>query len=306
LASITENNDLFEKHNHALTNEEYLIEVAKSFKKVDFDCQKAFVEELRARLKSFILSPSSLNKYLNCPRSFLYSHILRIPVLDSDRENANYGNAIHKTLEWAITEAKEKGAYSEQEALNAAFIRNLNNQKFISQSKRNEYETRGIKSLSNYYPRFKECSPEKIFATEYALEYVSVENHFIKGFIDRIEKNNDGTFSLYDYKTGSAKPKSQIADGKDYESYLNQLRFYKFAFEILNEGSKVSQVGLVFVEEHEKNYYTELCEQDNEIIKDKILQTYKNISELKFQPIEPSEKKCNFCDYKMLCRLDII
>ena len=51
------------------------------------------------------MSSTTLNSYLNCPRDFLYSHILQIPVLEGDGEQKNYGSAVHKTLEWAIKEA---------------------------------------------------------------------------------------------------------------------------------------------------------------------------------------------------------
>ena len=130
-----------------------------------------------------------------------------------------------------------------------------------------------------------------------------MENYFIKGFIDRIEQNSDGTYSLYDYKTGSAKRKTQIVDGGDYENYLNQLRFYKFAFEIQNKGAKVTDAGLIFVEEPAENFYTKLTEADNEIIKEKILDTYKNIHELNFDPQEGNEKVCANCEYRQLCKL---
>lgn len=306
LASITERDDLFEKYNHELSKDEYSLEIGKTLSKGTFDYQKAFIDELRARLKDFILSPSALNSYMSCPRNFLYSYILRIPILDSEWEAANYGSAIHKTLEWAINEARETGNYPEQNTFNEMFIKRLGNQKFISQLKRQEYETRGVNSLTAYYPHFKQTSADRIFATEYPLEYVPVENYFIKGFIDRIELNNDGTYSLYDYKTGSAKSKSKIADGEEYEGYLNQLRFYQFAFETLHKGRYVSQVGLIFVEEHEKSYYTQLTEQDNKIIKEKIINTYENINALNFNTSEPDENKCKFCDYKQLCRLDIL
>lgn len=306
LASLTESNDLIKELNHELTDEEYSLEVAKTIIRAGYDHQRAFTDEIRGRLKDFILSPSALNSYLNCPRSFLYSYILRIPVYESEAEAANYGSAIHKTLEWAIAEAKETDKYPTENNMNEAFVKRLGKQRFLSKSKRAEYETRGINSLNSYYPRFIETTPSAVFGTEYALSYVPVENYFIKGFIDRIEKHNNGTFALYDYKTGSAKSKSQIADGKDYESYLNQLRFYKFAFEIMNEGTEVSRVGLIFVEEHDKSYYTQLCAEDNAIIKDKIIDTYRNINDLNFAPIEQDENKCKFCDYKQLCRLDII
>jgi len=306
ISSISEREDLFELFNHELSDEEYSIEVAKSLTIAQYNHKEAFVEEIKARLKDFVLSPSSLNSYLNCPRSFLYFNIINIPVMEDDWEAANYGNAVHKTLEWATKEASEKGGYPSTEVFNAEFIKKLGNQKFVSQAKRSEYEKRGLNSLGSYYPNFAQTSTDRIFDTEYRLEFVPVGNYFIKGFIDRIETNNDCTYSLYDYKTGSAKSKSQIADGKDYENYLNQLRFYKFAFEIQNVGAKVSQVGLIFVEEHEKSFFTTLTEEDNQNIKEKIISTYENINALNFEPIECNENKCKFCGYKQLCRLDII
>lgn len=306
ISSIAEREDLFERFNHELSDEEYSIEVVKSLTIAQFNHKEAFVEEIKARLKDFVLSPSSLNSYLNCPRSFLYSNIISIPVMEDDWEAANYGNAVHKTLEWATKEASEKGSYPTTDAFNTEFIKKLGNQKFVSQAKRSEYEKRGLNSLGSYYPNFAQTSTDRIFDTEYRLDFVPVDNYFIKGFIDRIETNNDCTYSLYDYKTGSAKSKSQIADGKDYENYLNQLRFYKFAFEIQNVGAKVSQVGLIFVEEHEKSFFTTLTEEDNQNIKEKIISTYENINALNFEPIECNENKCKFCGYKQLCRLDIL
>ena len=146
---------------------------------------------------------------------------------------------------------------------------------------------------------------DRIFATEFYLNHIPFDKQFIKGFVDRIEKNSDGSFELYDYKTGSAKPKTQIADGKDYEGYLNQLRFYKYAFETINQGSKVTRTGILFVEEPEKNYYIDLTDEDNKIIEDKIKYAYENILSLNFQPVEQSDSTCKFCKYKQLCNLNL-
>ena len=142
----------------------------------------------------------------------------------------------------------------------------LSLQKFESLSKRQEFEQRGEKSLDKLYKYFVEIPYHRIIATEFYLNHIPFENYFLKGFVDRIEQNSDGTFELYDYKTGSAKPKTQIADGKDYEGYLNQLRFYKLAFEIINPNAVVSKTGIIFVEEPEKNYYINLTDEDADII----------------------------------------
>ena len=124
--------------------------------------------------------------------------------------------------------------------------------------------------------------------------------NFVKGKIDRIENNNDGTFSLYDYKTGSAKPKSQIKDEGDYEGYLNQLRFYKLAFEAQNPNYKVSQAGLIFVEEPDKNFYVVLTDEDNKNIEKKLTYACEQLTAMNFEK-KQSEKSCKFCAFKQIC-----
>jgi len=306
LASVAERTDILETKNHELKQDDLSFEIVKSLRKSTVNYTETFKDELKARISNFTFSPSTLNSYLNCPRSFLYSYLLQIPVKDRESEAAYYGSAIHKTLETATTQAVKTGNYPDEEEFIEMFIKKLSAQKFETLAQRKVYEVRGEKSLREYYSNLIQTMPDRIHGLEVKLDYVPIEDYFIKGFIDRIEKNNDGTFSLYDYKTGSAKSKSQIADGKDYEHYLNQLRFYKFAFETLHAGEKVSQVGLIYVEDFSNNFYTELCEEDNSIIKEKILNSYREIHDLSFAPTEKSDKSCGYCGYQQLCKLGIL
>ena len=305
LSDAIKDENIVETFNHELTKDEFASEVAVSLTKCEFDYKTAFADEITARIKEFILSPSSLNAYLNCPRSFLYSEILKIPVYEEESYSANYGSAIHKTLELAVNYAKETGRYPTKEDFIKNFKTCLSMQKFESLSKRLELEERGEKSLEKLYKYFVEIPYQRILATEFYLNHIPFEDNFIKGFVDRIEQNSDGTFELYDYKTGSAKSKSQIADGKDYESYLNQLRFYKLAFEIINPNAKVAKTGIIFVEEPDKNYYINLTEEDNQVIKDKINYAYTNIKSLNFDPVEQNDANCHFCKYKQICSLNL-
>ncbi len=304
LSAPVNNDNIVDSYNHTMQTDDYLFELAQTIKKESFDYASSFNDEIKARIKNFIISPSSLNQYLNCPRQFLYSTVLNIPILDKDTASAHYGTAIHRTLHWAVLYAKENDRYPDYNLFEETFIRNLNSEKFESQEKRDELKERGIKSLKQYYKQMLETPYKRIFATEYSFDYVPFNNNFLKGFIDRIEKNSDGSVELYDYKTGSAKSKSQIADGKDYESYLNQLRFYKFAFEQQNPDTKVTRAGLIFVEEPHANFYINLTDADNEIIKGKIDYTYKNIQELNFEHPREEERKCEFCNYRHLCKLE--
>lgn len=306
LSKVIQNPELIEEHTLELSREDYTFEIIKSLTSKGFDYKEAFREELNSRIKDFILSPSALNCYESCPRNFLYTYILQIPTYSGDWDSANYGSTVHKTLELSIQKAKEQQHYPTREEFCETFKKNLSTQKFSTAAKRKQFEERGENKLAEFYPHFITTSPDKIFATEHYLKFVPVEGYFVKGFIDRIEKNSDGTYSLYDYKTGSAKRKSQITDGGDYENYLNQLRFYKFAFETQNPNSKVTNVGLIFVEEPSENFYTQLTEDDNRIIKEKIIEAYKGIHALNFEPVEQNDKTCKNCEYKQLCTLSLV
>ena len=303
LSEAVENNNIVETYNHELEKDEYILEVVNSMKKEPFNYSAAFKEELKARTEKFIISHSSLSAYFNCPRAFMYSNILKIPVLEAESGSANYGSAIHRTLQYAVRYAKETGRYPDLTHLEEFFDKNLDMEKFESIDVRYVYRERGKKSLKKYYKQLLETSPERIYATEYSFKFLPYKNHSIKGFIDRIEKQSDGTFAVYDYKTGEAKSKKQISDGMNYEHYLNQLRFYKFAFELEHPAATVSKAGLIFVEEPDGNFYTDLTEQDNEIITNKLDEAYEKIDALNFNPPDENERDCTFCSYKHLCKL---
>ncbi len=306
IAQVLENSkDIVKTTTHELSREDYLSEVVQSIKKCEYDYKTAFESEIKARTKEFILSPSSMNSYLNCPRSFLYSEILKIPVYDAVSDNASYGSAIHKTLENAVKRAKEAGLYPDKAEIFEDFKYNLGKQKFDSQNTRDQLVARGIKSLEGFYKNFIQIPASRIYATELYLNHVPFEDKFLKGFVDRIEKNSDGTYEVYDYKTGGAKSKTKISDGGEYENYLNQLRFYKFAFETLYNGAKVTKAGIIFAEESDKNYYITLTDEDNEIIKNKIKYVYDNIDAMNYNSAEENEETCKYCAYKEFCKLDL-
>ena len=124
--------------------------------------------------------------------------------------------------------------------------------------------------------------------------------------IDRIEKNSDGTYSLYDYKTGTPVSANQIDICGHKEGYFNQLCFYKYAYEKFS-GNKVSDVGIIYVENHAKSVYKTLTKEDMQYIENKIKEVYANIKDLKFDPIpEDKQGPCKFCAYKHLWKLDVI
>lgn len=309
LAQLEDIENIVELETHMSEEFDYYNELAKSMVQEEFNFHIAFKNELQERLNNFSLSAHSFNLYINCPRQFLYSELYQIPIIEKDSHYLNFGNSIHKTLEWALNFAVEKNTYPTKEAVKEVFYKKLETYKFETEEIYKEFIQRGENCIEKYYHHILSTPINNIFAIESRFDGIKIGKNPIKGFIDRIEKNEDGTYSLYDYKTGSAKSKSDIAEGRNYEHYYNQLRFYKLAFETKNEGSVVSKVGLIFVEEPEKNVELEITQEENNDIRQKITETLENINQMKFDPIDHKNhdsKNCQYCDYKMICKLNII
>lgn len=270
-----------------------------------FDNQKAFKNEIEERVKSVVLSPSRLNDYLSCPRKFFYVKVLGIDVEEADWDGANFGTLIHSLLERAVKVAKES-AYPTLEEILEKFRLGMDGMKFSSEAKKEKYFKQGQKLLTNYYPYFSQIPISRITDIEFSFYGVDVDGDFITGKIDRIEKNSDGTYELYDYKTGNYSSEKKIAPNEEKQNYFNQLCFYKYAYEKLT-GNKVSKVGIIYVENHEKSVDKYLTDDDMKYIETLIKDTYQNIKALKFNPIkEDKQGACKNCVYKQLCKLDLI
>lgn len=271
-----------------------------------FDNKRAFQQEIEERVKNVVLSPSRLNDYLACPRKFFYVKVLGIDVEEADWDGANFGSVVHSLLERAVKFASENGEYPKLEDILRDFNSAMDNQRFTSEARKEKYLKQGQNLFLSYYPYFSQILISRIADVEFNFYGVDINGDLITGKIDRIEKNSDGTYSLYDYKTGAAVSEKQIAVGGNKESYYNQLCFYKYAYEKLT-GNKVSQVGIIYVEEHSKSVYKTLCDLDMQYIENLIEETYMNIKALKFNPIkEDKQGVCKCCVYRHLCRLDLI
>lgn len=290
---IDYNRDLFE-------NEYY-----KFLSKDIYNNQKAFEKEIRQRVNNIILSPTRLNDYLECQRKFFYLKVLNIDIQQANWDNANYGTAIHNVLEKAVNFAFENNFYPKLEEMLEWFNQNMDNSTFTTVEKKEMFLKRGKTALSDYYPRFIETPIKSIVNVEYSFNNVEVQGNFISGKIDRIEKNKDGTFELYDYKTGTPVSAKKVEIGESREDYFNQLCFYKYAFEKLTN-KKVSKVGLIYIENHSKTIYKELGQNDMEYIENLITKAYKDIKDLQFNETAKSNDTCKYCAYKQICKLEIL
>ncbi len=190
--------------------------------------------EADALLQGFRMSASSLNKMIDCPLSFYYSNVLKVPSVSS--ESASYGTAAHNTLEWAF---KQMLDHPEQEFPSTAdlmkqFEWEMGRQR--AHLTNLQYERRlklGKLRLPQYYeirkPNWrKKVELEKNFKN---VEYKGVP---LTGTIDKIEYIDKTNVHLVDYKTSNYQSKSTKEPSKRNKyggDYWRQVVFYKILLE---------------------------------------------------------------------------
>lgn len=296
----------FEKEQFEYNDDDFMQEFVRSVSKETLDNRKVLEDAIKEQIKKIVLSPSRLNDYLKCPRRFFYIKVMGIDIEDKEWDNANFGTAMHAVFENAVRIAKKSGQYPSFEEALKLFKSLMEKVAFSTDAKREMFLKRGETALKNYYPKFVEIPSDRIENIELSLDAVQVGDDFISGKIDRIEVNKDGTYELYDYKTGMPVSEAKVAPGEEKEGYYNQLCFYKYAFEKLT-GKKVSRTGLIYVENPEKNVYKQLTSEDTAYIENKIKEVYSNIKALKFDGVcNDKSDACKYCEYKQLCHLEII
>lgn len=301
IADIQHLTDIKEYSNYDLDS--YYLELKNSIVKRNYDYKRDFKNYIDGLINDRSFSASAINTYLNCPRQYLYNNILDLQSKYAYCDALHFGSAVHKALEEGIKFTKANSNYPKSEFLIETFKKELNKMPLSSIEQRQILLKRGEIAINNYYSQFITTPINSIDSSEFLLNEKDGDYKFV-GIIDRIDKNPDGSYSIYDYKTGSAKPINKVAPNEAYENYYNQIGLYKYFFE-KKTNKKVKETVLIFPEEPTKNLSLNLNEEDIE----EILKKFKNaIDEIKKHNFEPSldKKACEYCAYKDFCALEVL
>lgn len=196
-------------------------------------------------LDGFRLSISALNSYLQCPLSFYYEYVLRIPTVSSPE--AAYGTAIHNALHRLFIAAMKTDPIElpSAEHFLSLFEYELSKQKyFLTKKVFDERLELGNRHLPIYYKARKHSWVQQLrhstVWTERPFRNVEIEGVPITGTIDKLVfQAIDGSQSLHliDYKTGKLKENRLQGQSKSQEyggNYWRQLLFYKILVEQAN------------------------------------------------------------------------
>lgn len=185
--------------------------------------------ELKPLLDKYTLSVSGLNSFLECPRSFYFETLLRIPVIK--HPSMLFGSAVHYALEKLFTQMKQQqGRFDSEEQFVQWFEEYMQGNRVAFDTDFDARIQKGRDILPLYYRKYL---PEwsRVVIVEKLIRGVNFRNVPLLGFIDKLEFNGTDV-SIIDYKTGSIE-KAMIrleppsAHNTMGGSYWRQAIFYK-------------------------------------------------------------------------------
>ncbi len=286
-------------------------------------------------LKNFCYSATAIDTYLTCPLRFHYAYVLGLEeqeVLTDEPEGKEIGEFIHSLLEesfkvFLLTEGYRHQRPKIDDEFKKKFF-SLFEQRFDSTlAKRYKAEAFLVKKVMKFYleqflffeqQRIQKDQVEQILMLEQNYEEKILINNkqiFFKYRIDRVDKLQDGSLLVIDYKTGYVPQMSKNfeIDTLSYRNIKKQIKSFQLPLyvDIIQKKLGCENVDAMFysIKEPDKPYR---LFKDTKCQKEEIMNiVYSSLSyiieeilnpEIPFYEDTDEPQNCEICSFKYLCR----
>jgi CRISPR/Cas system-associated exonuclease Cas4 (RecB family) len=269
-------------------------------------------------------SASALNVYRNCSLKFYFREILKLEEsskIASEIEFNIFGNAIHDVLEDMYKQFVGKMIDPDILKQKMTQIDGLLKNAFHKNYKGGHIATGKnyliFEVAKKYIEHFIKAETEdpstagrEIVGLEEKIEirYRVEDNEVaLKGYLDRIEKLQDQTIRIIDYKTGrvesgdlALKEWEEIADKK--KDKLFQLLFYAFLYQKKYKPAQKSELGIYSLRMRSNGLMEPKLPDDENYFEAYLTGLIREIFDpsLSFEQTS-DEQICSYCDYKDIC-----
>jgi len=272
--------------------------LVNKFEQVRFTAsvERAVIKE---RIENFILSPSAMNKYIECSMSFYIENILGVP--SPEHPSTVYGNAIHVTLKRFFFNYKN-GIFLTLDELYVYYKDYIVKRRSVIGDNEVSMKLKlGWNTLNKLYARYFMNVPNTTM-NEYKIRRIDIEGVPIKSDIDKLEFTGF-VAKVVDYKTGNlASFKKKIAPPSEKNplggDYWRQGIFYGLAFEEIAKFKEWKFGGLAFdfiSDKEVERFDIDVTYEGQELVKKLIVEVNKNIKAAKFELCDDPD--CRWCSF---------
>lgn len=242
-------------------------------------------------------SHSKLTTYQQCPQKYKFRYIDEIPPPIRSIE-LHLGTAVHSALEKLYAEARLGQVTSLDDLL--AFFREKWDEGYSPQLRivrakttARTYFDLGRQMLKDYHWTFHPFTQSATLELEEKFLFPISEDHEIRGIIDRLAKNEDGTLEIHDYKTSRRLPTpDQVANDM-------QLALYEIA--IRHRWPEAGNISLIWhYLAFDKEIKITKTPQQLETVKRNTLGLIRRVEAAESFPVQVTPL-CNWCEYKEIC-----
>ena len=257
-------------------------------------------------IEKFRMNPVALNTYIDCPRRFLYEHLVRVPRMKN--KLMQYGTAVHTALENFFRAFRSKDTLPSKEHLIEEYTQALEKE-IMPEEDFNETLKEGQETLSAYYEYYQNQFEKPLYLErDYNRILLHLDEIPLSGKIDKIERiDRERNVTVIDYKTGRPRSENEIkgltasSQGKKY--YFYQLLFYKLLLELDKDLGLEATAGVIdFVYNQNKNFQKTTITfeiEEYESFKTLLKDIYRRIRNMEFDGTN-EYPVCNECQYCQL------
>lgn len=215
------------------------------------------------------LSVSALNNYMESPLKYFFRNLVALP--EARSHFLDFGNLIHETLELYFDAAMRGMGIPDLKVLRTSFDTVLGRNVYYA-----EFEERGWNILEayvkNYHREFAIPSDNEKRVSGISFGKFGDHELLLSGVIDKITRDEDGRFTVWDYKTGRAY--SDMDKGRK-DKLKRQATFYKILLRDAFGGKyDFARAVFDFVEPNKKGEYEqavfEITDADMEQLQEEI------------------------------------
>ena len=211
------------------------------------------------KLERLVISPTALNQFLACARSFYFESILGVPL--ANNQYLGFGNAMHEALRICINRINQ-GLEISNEIIVRYFTEAMFKYKsFFTIKQFENYLAHGTSILPRYIrDKIDNWQSAQFLTTEEGVSHVNHRDVPITGRLDLILRNHLGVTQVIDFKTGNVDNslliKEKLKPAKNFDEkggdYWRQVVFYKILLQENGNPDLRMDEGVMSFVEHDK------------------------------------------------------